>query len=90
MRQGDVAKKATELFSNMPQKLVSSFKIPKNCVQMVFLTHDKVLSVGFRSIDSHTPIWGSFGIRVKRCKIKVLRDPTKPWFNHQQAHHLLV
>jgi hypothetical protein len=56
MRQVDVTKKGAELFSNLPQKLVSSFKISEIRAQMAILRHYKILSVGFRSIDCHGPI----------------------------------
>lgn len=56
MRQVDVTKIDAEFFSNMPQKLVSSFQMSKIRVQMTFLRDHKILRVGFRSIDCHGPL----------------------------------
>ncbi len=56
MIQIDVTKRDAEMPPNLPQKLISLFKIPENHVQTGFSTQDRMLTATFRSNDCHDPL----------------------------------
>jgi hypothetical protein len=55
MIQIDVTKSNAEMPPNLPQKLISLFKIPEIHVQTEFSTQDRVLTATLRSNDCHGP-----------------------------------
>lgn len=56
MIQIDVTKSNAEMPPNLPQKLISLFKIPEIHVQTEFSTQDRALTATLRSNDCHGPI----------------------------------